>query len=178
MLCGHKVKLLTTLAEVRRCLSHDHFTVYVWELLSGEMCPPFFVFKGDSIACVPQCILDGATRNECWYWYSGSGNVEDETFVHFRRLYCDWKVKRFGKDAPVIDIFDNHTAHLEPRQLLMAAQHNVTCCAGPSGLTHAWQVNDDILNRTIHDLISAELETLAELKFVCVSLGRRRSLSL
>lgn len=128
-------------------VGHPHVSVLVWENLAGEYGPPYVVFCGDSIACIPTAVLDMASKDLLWVDVSPSGFMTDETYERFRQKQIAWLRAKHGPFDPsnpeteLIFIVDNHSSHLALNTVMLAAVHGIHDVVGPGDLTHCWQVH-------------------------------------
>lgn len=139
-------------------------TAYLWESLDGVFGPPFLVFSGADASCIPIEILE-LGDDVCWCGWSPSGFMDDANFTTFRLRFIERVRQQHKPDVHLLDIIDNHSSHLHPDQLFTAAVNGIEVVSGPSQLTSAWAVNDDLVNRMVHVFIKPMIETHAESKF-------------
>ena len=157
-----KVGLFSSRASVRRNLVGDgHLTALLTSNAAGDVWPPFFIFPGSELSCVP----GGSLENNAYASFNESAYMDEVLFQQWLSLFLKDILPtrtRYGIIHPVLLIVDGHSSHINPTTSLTAACHDVILLCLPSHMTHLLQPNDCALNKTMKDNLQAMVTSLVE----------------
>ena len=142
-------------------MGDGHLTVLLTSNAAGDVLPPFFIFPGKDISCIPS----GSLENDVYASFNESAYMEEVQFQQWLSLFIkDVKPMRtrYGVVHPVLLIIDGHSSHVNLTTSLTAACHDIVLLCLPSHMTHLLQPNDCALNKMMKDNLQAKVTLLVE----------------
>ena len=145
-MASHTFKFYTTRKHHRLCIATPHVTAMLTTNTEGTVFTPYLLFGGTDISAIPVEILekrinvDGNFTPTAW--------MTEESFLVWLLQFIQYLNGMRSENENCLLILDGHSTHISETALITAASNCVIILIEPSQLTHAWQANDQLTNKT------------------------------